>query len=493
MYNFKMKNLKLIILSLFLLLSFLGHKAEAVVSLQLSALDISGTSTYPSMNVVINAALTDFTSNSSFGLVVYNWDSTVAGTAFVLPQTNQTTQTKIVAIQTPLTNGTMYYARAYYTDGASPNFIFSNQVSFKFGDPSSVNNAYAPASVGTVPTSANNFTPVVLPGGPNPGSNGGNGDWYHYKKNSTGGMGDLSLSYKTISECETERAKGNSYSKQCFQFYYPLAPLPGQADKIDTTTSGDSDCPFGNYLNILIKLFIGICAVLAMIKIVLGGMQYMTSELSSGKEDGKNSITSAVFGLILALGAFAILNTINPELLKVCLNNLPKAVVMVENEPETGIDSDSTGKATINLIKKSDNSIVSLTNCDTTQMVTVNAFGTSMQVYKGLKPSLERINQQWLAHPASDRYKIKTVYAYNCRKVRNKPNAWSSHAFGLALDINPQENPYGNTLKTDMPLWFKQLFINEGWGWGGDWVNVKDAMHFSKYPPSENGDKKIEI
>ena len=490
MYNFKMKKLKLIIFSLFLLLSLFGNKAEAAVTLQLSALDISGTSTYPSMNVVINAALTDFTSNSSFGLVVYNWDSTEAGTAFILPQTNQTTQTKIVAIQTPLTNGTVYYARAYYTDGTSLNFIFSNQVSFKFGDPSSVDNAYAPASVGTVPTSVNNFTPVVIPGGPNPNINGTNSsdDWWFKQTKDGEAKGPFS-----IDKCETERAKGNSYSDKCFQFYYPLAPLPGQADKIDTTTSGDSDCPFGNYLNILIKLFIGICAVLAMIKIVLGGMQYMTSELSSGKEDGKNSITSAIFGLILALGAFALLNTINPELLKVCLNNLPKATVMVENEPETGIDSDSTGKATINLIKKSDNSIVSLTNCDTTQMVTVNAFGTTMQVYKGLKPSLERINQQWLAHPVNDRYKVKTVYAYNCRKVKNKPNAWSSHAFGLALDINPQENPYGSTLKTDMPLWFKQLFINEGWGWGGDWVNVKDAMHFSKYPPSENGDKKIEI
>ncbi len=151
--------------------------------------------------------------------------------------------------------------------------------------------------------------------------------------------GEAKGPFSSIAECEKERAKGNSYSKQCFQFYYPLAPLPGQADKIDTTTSGDSDCPFGNYLNILIKLFIGICAVLAMIKIVLGGMQYMTSELSSGKEDGKNSITSAVFGLILALGAFAILNTINPELLKVCLNNLPKATVVISpTDTSTGSD-----------------------------------------------------------------------------------------------------------------------------------------------------------
>ena len=41
----------------------------------------------------------------------------------------------------------------------------------------------------------------------------------------------------------------------------------------------------------------------------------MTSELVSSKEAGRHRMTEAVFGLIVALGAYALLNTINPSLL----------------------------------------------------------------------------------------------------------------------------------------------------------------------------------
>jgi len=39
------------------------------------------------------------------------------------------------------------------------------------------------------------------------------------------------------------------------------------------------------------------------------------SELIGSKEEAKNTMTNAVFGLLLALGAYAILNTINPDIL----------------------------------------------------------------------------------------------------------------------------------------------------------------------------------
>jgi hypothetical protein len=340
-----MKNLKIIIFSLFLLLSFSAHKAEAAVTLQLSALNISGltstgTATLPtfSLNISTND-LSDFSSTAVFGINIFNtYNSTTqsfsgnAGSGAITVQTGVLQQTKTIAITQPLTNNSIYFARVFYNKGTNLDFVYSNVVSFKFGDSTSVNNNFSPASYITDPLS-NGYTPVVLT---NNNSGTESGEWW-FKPTKDG---EVKGGFSSIAECEIERAKGNSYSKQCFQFYYPLAPLPGQADKIDTSSSGDSDCPFGNYLNILIKLFIGICAVLAMIKIVLGGMQYMTSELSSGKEDGKNSITSAVFGLILALGAFAILNTINPELLKVCLNNLPKATVLVQDDSiqQTAID-----------------------------------------------------------------------------------------------------------------------------------------------------------
>ncbi|HEY4494095.1 MAG TPA: hypothetical protein VJB95_01525, partial [Candidatus Paceibacterota bacterium] len=66
----------------------------------------------------------------------------------------------------------------------------------------------------------------------------------------------------------------------------------------------------------MIKIIIGLSAVMAVVMIVLGGIEYMTSELVSSKENGKQRITNAIFGLVIALGAYALLNTINPDLLK---------------------------------------------------------------------------------------------------------------------------------------------------------------------------------
>lgn len=119
-------------------------------------------------------------------------------------------------------------------------------------------------------------------------------------------------------------------------YYYTLAPLPcekgtdgcvdGQLKTYDPTQNNN----FSGYLNMMIKLFIGICAVLSVIMIVIGGIEYMTSELISSKEAGKERIRNAIFGLILALGAWTLLYTINPNLLDTSLKNLTTQTVNVE-------------------------------------------------------------------------------------------------------------------------------------------------------------------
>ncbi|MFA6586129.1 MAG: pilin [Candidatus Paceibacterota bacterium] len=124
--------------------------------------------------------------------------------------------------------------------------------------------------------------------------------------------------------------------------YTPLAPLPkgdGTGEML-TTIDTAGQCPFGNYLNIIIKLILGIAAVLAMVMIVMGGIEYMTSELISGKEAGKETITHAILGLLLALSAYLILNTINPQLLKACLvDQLPDATIVIDDSiPQTPIN-----------------------------------------------------------------------------------------------------------------------------------------------------------
>lgn len=91
---------------------------------------------------------------------------------------------------------------------------------------------------------------------------------------------------------------------------------------------------------------------------------------------------------------------------------------------------------------------------------------------------------------------------YNCRKASGSSRL-SSHALGLAIDVNPLVNPYVSRQGTAPPggqPWdtpeeraaaisepgliharsaITRAFKAKGWGWGGDWRSSKDYQHFS--------------
>ena len=110
--------------------------------------------------------------------------------------------------------------------------------------------------------------------------------------------------------------------------YKLLAPLP-DITTFDPAPKTGEDNVLGGYLNLMIGLLIGIAAVMAVVMIVVGGLEYMTSELPGNKEHGKERIRDAIFGLILALGSWALLNTINPDLLNTNIK-IETATVSVE-------------------------------------------------------------------------------------------------------------------------------------------------------------------
>ncbi len=110
--------------------------------------------------------------------------------------------------------------------------------------------------------------------------------------------------------------------------YQLLAPLPG-TDGSNSIKDIDPKKGLGSYLNLMIKIFIGLCAVLSVVMIVVGGLEYMTSELISSKEAGKEKITGALLGLLIALGAYALLFTINPDLLKSDVN-IPGTIIEIK-------------------------------------------------------------------------------------------------------------------------------------------------------------------
>ena len=91
-------------------------------------------------------------------------------------------------------------------------------------------------------------------------------------------------------------------------------------------------------------------------------------------------------------------------------------------------------------------------------------------------------------HP--DGYTIYSIGGYVHRKSAAGTGAWSYHASGAAIDINPKENPYSNTFISDMPENSSAIAAKYGLGWGGDWNSKKDAMHFSM-ASGERGSVKL--
>ncbi|HEY9583034.1 MAG TPA: pilin [Candidatus Paceibacterota bacterium] len=71
------------------------------------------------------------------------------------------------------------------------------------------------------------------------------------------------------------------------------------------------------YFTLAYKYALSITVALAVIMIVIGGVQYTISWASpSAKGDAKNRILSAIGGLVLALASYLILQTINPALVR---------------------------------------------------------------------------------------------------------------------------------------------------------------------------------
>jgi D-alanyl-D-alanine carboxypeptidase len=89
--------------------------------------------------------------------------------------------------------------------------------------------------------------------------------------------------------------------------------------------------------------------------------------------------------------------------------------------------------------------------------------------------------------------------AFNCRyAIATGPKRWSVHAYGLAVDVNPVENPYldrgrvhpragrayldRSRRRSGMAVpggLLVRSFASVGWQWGGRWSGSPDYQHFS--------------
>jgi hypothetical protein len=101
--------------------------------------------------------------------------------------------------------------------------------------------------------------------------------------------------------------------------YTLLAPIPGTTIE-QNCTGTECHTNFETYLPGVLKWSIGIAAIMAFFVITFGGITLMTTDSVFGHENGKKMIENALWGLLLVIGAYTILYTINPKILSFDLN-----------------------------------------------------------------------------------------------------------------------------------------------------------------------------
>lgn len=117
----------------------------------------------------------------------------------------------------------------------------------------------------------------------------------------------------------------------------------------------------------------------------------------------------------------------------------------------------------------------------TRNIVEIEFLGRAMFLHRGASRHFLRLERLFEArapeYAAAVALGELDDWSYENRNVRGG-DAKSSHAFGIAVDVNALANPLGTT--GDMPEEVVRQWEAEGGEWGGDWSR-SDPMHFETH------------
>ncbi len=163
--------------------------------------------------------------------------------------------------------------------------------------------------------------------------------------------------------------------------YKPLEPvkLPNGKDLFSPDITA--------YLQNIYSFGIAIAGALAVIVIVVAGIEYMMSDAFTTKADAIGRIKAAFYGLGLALGSYVLLYTISPELVKLKFNLTPvsapsSAQSGLNNIP--GITAFNTGTGTARMRYYSSTEVGS----DSGTAAGLNAYGGKLVANDNNDPSI---------------------------------------------------------------------------------------------------------
>lgn len=115
-------------------------------------------------------------------------------------------------------------------------------------------------------------------------------------------------------------------------------------------------------------------------------------------------------------------------------------------------------------------------HCQTSKIVEVRAGGVKVNVRRELA---ELVALLLNATVAMHHYRLKAhdTGGYNCRSIRNSDKP-SNHSWGLAVDLNWNDNPFQKPFKSNLPVGVIPMWWNCGFYWGGWYSTKPDPMHF---------------
>lgn len=109
----------------------------------------------------------------------------------------------------------------------------------------------------------------------------------------------------------------------CFEQQDFDKPFRLSIDILDVNKTGIKN--IGQYVNLVYKLVVGLAIFFGIIMLTVAGFRWLTAGGNTGKiGESKKMIFNAIIGLLIAAGAYTILQTINPRLLELHLPLIPK-------------------------------------------------------------------------------------------------------------------------------------------------------------------------
>lgn len=271
-------------------------------------------------------------------------------------------------------------------------------------------------------------------------------------------------------------------------------------------------------VNKLYRFGIAFGAIALVFFLVFAGYMYISGG-ETGKTRAKGIVQNALVGIALLMGSYVILSFINPNL--TIIKPIQPPIFNASDIPscaEIGFGDDCVvatpgSDATIDLGQRilGGGSLVAcgkkFSAADVGKNIVTVAIkvwdtskatrNLSVQVNQCIADRVKKAFDQYYAD--AQKFPIHSVGGYRDTRVAGT-STLSAHAFGLAMDINAEENchygskggsaggcyPPGTTYKpgsdpyaiTTNSAIYKAMKAN-GLGWGGQWNSSKDYMHFS--------------